>query len=169
MRLFFERALAQKLLHICFAYERALRLIMKFGFLAFFSGFHAPNRNLRSRDFVPPAIEPAREGVLVNRRCGAEVFQFFFPTMRMTLFRFGHTQKNAFALFVALALGQIAIGLRGLDFCLPVAPGDFDRLPSILWGRRLTFAIHNVQSAGSRAALIGGSTFAFSCCAVITS
>jgi hypothetical protein len=50
----------------------------------------------------------------------------------MALFRFGHAQKNAFASLVALALGQIAIGSRGLDFRLPVARDHGDCFLSIL-------------------------------------
>src|SRR4029077_18577421 len=46
----------------------------------------------------------------------------------MTLFRFCHAQKNAFAFFVALTFREIAVGLRGLDFRLPVAPCSIDRL-----------------------------------------
>src|SRR5580765_5646847 len=46
----------------------------------------------------------------------------------MTLFRFRHAQKNAFAFFVALTLREVAVGLRGLDFSLPVAPCSIDRL-----------------------------------------
>ena len=50
----------------------------------------------------------------------------------MTLFRFGHAQKNGFAFFVRLSLREIAVGLRGLDFSLPVAPCSIDRLLMIL-------------------------------------
>jgi hypothetical protein len=46
----------------------------------------------------------------------------------MTLFCFCHAQKNALTFFVALSLREIAVGLRGLDFRLPVAPRNFDRL-----------------------------------------
>ena len=46
----------------------------------------------------------------------------------MTLFRFCHAQKNAFAYFVALTLREVALGLRSLDFGLPVAPCSIDRL-----------------------------------------
>src|SRR5512132_3925347 len=46
----------------------------------------------------------------------------------MTLFRFCHAQKNALAFFVALTFREIAVGLRGLDFRLPVAPCSIDRL-----------------------------------------
>ena len=46
----------------------------------------------------------------------------------MTLFRFGHAQKNALAFFIAFALRQIAIRLCSLDFRLPIAFRDFDRL-----------------------------------------
>src|SRR5512146_2130924 len=46
----------------------------------------------------------------------------------MTLFLFCHAQKNTFAFFVALTFREIAIGLRGLDFRLPVAPCSIDRL-----------------------------------------
>src|ERR1043166_9168740 len=135
VRFFLESTGAQEFLHIFFTGESALRLIMEFGFLAFFSRFHAANRNIRARDFVPPAIEPPREVVLVHGRRGAELYQFFFPTMRMTLLRFGHAQENVFALFIALALREIAISSCGLDFRLPVASGDFNRLPG---SRRLT-------------------------------
>src|SRR5690242_10996675 len=46
----------------------------------------------------------------------------------MTLFRFRHAQKNAFAFFIALSFREIAVRLRRLDFRLPVAPGSIDRL-----------------------------------------
>jgi hypothetical protein len=46
----------------------------------------------------------------------------------MTLFRFCHAQKNVFAFFVALTFREVAVGLRGLDFSLPVAPCSIDRL-----------------------------------------
>src|SRR5512132_1730403 len=49
----------------------------------------------------------------------------------MTLFRFCHAQKNAFAFFVALTFREIAVGLRGLDFRLPVASCSIDRLVTI--------------------------------------
>ena len=65
---------------------------------------------------------------LQNGRLGAEVSEFFLPTLRMALFRFGHAQKNAFAFLVPLALGQIAISLRRLDFRAPIAFDDFDCL-----------------------------------------
>src|SRR5262245_49590732 len=50
----------------------------------------------------------------------------------MTLFRFGHAQKNSFAFFVALLFRKIAVGLGGLDFRLPVAPCSIDRLLMIV-------------------------------------
>src|SRR6266436_4992542 len=50
----------------------------------------------------------------------------------MTLFRFCHAQKNAFAFFVALTLCEVAVGLRGLDFRLPITPCSIDRLLMIL-------------------------------------
>src|SRR5262249_23328028 len=53
----------------------------------------------------------------------------------MTLFCSCHAQKNAFALFVGFSFREIAIGLRGLDFRLPVAPCSIDRLAMILWLR----------------------------------
>src|SRR5258708_1086060 len=46
----------------------------------------------------------------------------------MTLFRSGHAQENPFAFFVGLSFGEIAVGLRGLDFRLPVAHCSIDRL-----------------------------------------
>jgi hypothetical protein len=48
--------------------------------------------------------------------------------LRVTLFRFGHAQKNGLAFLVPLAPGQIAIGLRRLNFRLPIAFNDFYRL-----------------------------------------
>src|SRR5436309_12216729 len=87
----------------------------------------------------------------------------------MALFRFGHAQKNALASVIPLAIGEVAIGLRGLDFGLPVTLGDFDRLLSILPVTRRSFAAHKLQSAGSNAVLIDGSSLARSCCAEITS
>src|SRR5256714_8269535 len=46
----------------------------------------------------------------------------------MALFRFCHAQKNAFAFVVAFSLREVAVGLRGFDFRLPVAPCSIDRL-----------------------------------------
>ena len=147
---------------------------MEFCFLPFFRRFHPANGNLRARNFVPPTIQPARDRVLQNRRLGSEVSQLLLPTLRVAFFRFRHAQKDAFAFLVPLALGEIAIGLRGLDFSLPVAPDHPDRL---LCSRRLSelsifritrWIFAHIQSAGSNAALIGGSTLALSCCAVIT-
>jgi hypothetical protein len=46
----------------------------------------------------------------------------------MAFFGFGHAQENAFAFLILLALGQIAIRLRCLNFCLPIAFDDADRL-----------------------------------------
>src|SRR5947208_14993199 len=86
----------------------------------------------------------------------------------MTLFRFSHAQKNAFALFIPFAFGQIAINLRRLDFCAPISLDHFDRLLSIFSVIRWIFVFHRAQSAGATAALNGGSTRALSCCAVIT-
>jgi hypothetical protein len=53
----------------------------------------------------------------------------------MTLFRFCHTQENAFAFFIVFPFRKIAIGLRGLNFRLPVTPCNIDRL---LCSRRLS-------------------------------
>src|SRR5207302_543409 len=150
---------------------------MKLRFLPFFSGFHATNGDLGSRNFVPPTIQSARNRLSEHRRLRAKVPKLIFPTLCMALFRFGHAQKDALAFLVPLALGQIAIGSRGLDFGLPIARDHFDRLLSIRSTAaqdtffritRWIFAAHNIQSAGSNAALIDGSTLALSCCAVIT-
>src|SRR5438552_13990032 len=46
----------------------------------------------------------------------------------MTFFCFCHAQKNAFAFFVALPFRQITIRLCGLDFRLPIALCDVNRL-----------------------------------------
>src|SRR6266487_2324317 len=86
----------------------------------------------------------------------------------MTLFRFCHTQKNAFPLLVPLAFGQIAINFRCLDFRAPISLDHSDSLLSIFSVIRWIFVFHPAQSAGATAALNGGSTRALSCCAVIT-
>ena len=104
-----------------------------------------------------------------NRRFGAEISQFFLPALRMALFRFGHAQKNASAFLIPLAFGQIAIRLRRLDFRLPIASYDFDRLASIFRVMKWIFAVHlPAQSAGSIAGRIADSALALSCCVVIT-
>src|SRR5215469_13799512 len=54
----------------------------------------------------------------------------------MTFFCFCHAQKNAFAFLVALPLRQITIRSSGLDFRLPIALCDFDRLLRVLSLRR---------------------------------
>jgi hypothetical protein len=46
----------------------------------------------------------------------------------VTFFRFCHPQKNAFPFLVALSFREIAVGLRGFDFGLPVAPCNCNRL-----------------------------------------
>src|SRR5437773_11872627 len=142
---------------------------MKLRFLPFFRRFHATNRNLGSGNFVPPTIQPARNCLFVNRRLCAEICKFPFPTLRVPLFRFRHAQQNAFAFHVPLALGQITIGLRRLDLGLPVPLDYLDGLRSSFLIRRTILAAHNFQSAGSNAALTGGSILALNCCAVITS
>src|SRR5882724_6138165 len=128
MRFFLDCAFPQKFLHIFFAGQGTLSLLMKFGFLAFFRRFHSANSDFGSRNFVPPAAEPPADCVLQNRWICAEVSEFCLPTVCMPLFGFGHAQKNAFASLVPLAFGQIAIRLRSLDFRPPIAFNDFDRL-----------------------------------------
>src|SRR6266516_3578009 len=100
---------------------------MEFRFLPFFRRFHPTNGNLGARNFVPPTIQPARDRVLQNRWLGSEVSQFCLPALRVAFFSFRHAQEDAFAFLVPLALGKISIGLRGLDFSLPVAPDHLDR------------------------------------------
>src|SRR6266516_4929592 len=94
---------------------------MKLGFLPFFGRFHPTNGDLGSGNFVPPTIQSTHNRFFEYRWLRTEVSKFLLPTLRMALFRFGHAQKNAFASLAALALGQIAIGLRSLNFRLPVA------------------------------------------------
>src|SRR6266496_117548 len=141
---------------------------MKLRFLPFFGCFHSANGDFGSGNFVPPTIQPARHRFSEHRRLCAEIPQFHFPTLCVPFFRFRHTQKNTFAFLVPLALSQIAISSCGLDFGLPVARDDLDCLRSSFLIRAI-IAAHAVQSAGSNAALIGGSTLALSCCAVIKS
>src|SRR5215471_9767804 len=97
----------------------------------------------------------------------------------MTFFCFRHPQENAFAFLVALPLRQMTIRLCRLDLRLPIAFRDFDRVLTTFllgghaelkrnkaqlptcppnWERRIW-----VQSAGSSAALMAGSTRARSC------
>ncbi len=73
VRLFFERAFAQKISHIFFSSQRAVALIAEFRFMFFFGSFHAANRDIRSRDLVPPAIQTAPKSVFQNRWRLAEV------------------------------------------------------------------------------------------------
>src|SRR4030095_4115980 len=133
MRFFFECALAQKFLHVLFTGKSTLGLIMKFGFLPFFRRFHSANGDFGSGNFVPPAAETARDRIFQYRRVCSEVSEFFLPALRVTLFRFGHAQKNTLAFLVPLAFGQITIRLRGLHFGLPIAFNDFDGLAPTFW------------------------------------
>src|SRR4029077_2573873 len=128
VRLFLKCALPQKFLHVLFTGESTLRLFAKCGFLPFFRRFHPANGNLGPGNFVPPTAEPAPDRVVQHRRFLAEVSEFFLPALRMALFRFGHAKKNALAFLVPFAPGQIAIGLRRLNFRLPIAFNDFYRL-----------------------------------------
>ena len=64
------------------------------------------------------------------------------------------------ALFIRLASGQCAIGLRRLHFGAPVAPNDLNCLLSIV-------DLHLAQFISAIAA-VGGAAFAFVCCVVIT-
>src|SRR5262245_9293836 len=116
MRFFLERAFPQKFLHILFTGESTLGLLMKFGFLPFFRGFHPANGDFGSSNFVPPAAEPTLDRVLQKRRFRAEVSEFFFPAPSMELFRFGHVLKDAFAFFVSFALDQLALRVCDLHF-----------------------------------------------------
>src|SRR5438093_4386327 len=182
---FFKRAFSQKFLNILFASERALGLIVKFRFLLFFRRFHPPNRDLRSGDFVPPTVEPARKSVSVNGLLCAKLNQLVRPTLRMAIFRFRHAQKYALTFVIAFALCKFAIRLCSLDLRLPIALRDFDRLLTIfllgghaglmrdeqrfptwpptvrrrIWSRN--------QSAGSSAGLMPGPARARSCWAVM--
>src|SRR6267143_5567097 len=128
MRFFLDCALPQKFLHIFFAGQGTLSLLMKFGFLPFFRRFHPTNSDVGSRNFVPPATEPPPDCVLQNGWLCSEVSEFPLPTVGMALLGFSHSQKNAFASLIPLAFCQIAIRLRRLDFCAPIAFDDFDRL-----------------------------------------
>src|SRR6266567_8792246 len=105
---------------------------MKLRFLPFFGRFHATNGDLGSGKSVPPTIQSTRNSVFEYRWLRTEVSKLLLPTLRVALFRFSHAQENGFALLVVLALRQIAIGLRGLDFRLPVACDDLDCFVSIL-------------------------------------
>ncbi len=154
---FLQRALSQEFLHILFAGQGALGLIMKLRFLPLFCRFHAANGDLGSGNIVPPAIEPARNRVSEYRRLCAEVSKFFLPTLCVALFRFSHPQENAFAFLVVLALRQVAIGLRGLDFRLPVARDHVDCFVSIrstaaqdrfFWITRRIFTAHKCSISG---------------------
>jgi len=66
----------------------------------------------------------------------------------MTLFRFRHAQKNTFAFFVGLPFREIAIGLRGLDFRLPVTPCSIDCfLMIVLLGSHAALKRKELQTA----------------------
>ena len=128
VRLFLKRTFAQKILHIIFTGQRALCLIPKLRLVPLFCSFHPADSNLRAGDFVPPPVQPAADRVLENRRRNAEVFQLLFPALRMSFFRFCHAQEDAFAFFIPLTPGEIAIRLCRLDFRAPIALDHFDRL-----------------------------------------
>jgi hypothetical protein len=142
MRFFLERAFPQKFLHVLFAGEGALGLFVKFSFLPFLRSFHSANGDFGSSDFIPPTAEPTHDCVLQSRRFCTEVPEFSFPTLRMALFRFGHSQKNLSAFLIVLALGQITIRLRGLHFGLPIPLNDVDRLAPIFRLTGSIFALH---------------------------
>src|SRR6266481_6865984 len=105
---------------------------MKLRFLPFFGRFHPTNGDVGSGNSVPPTIQSTHNRLFEYRWLRTEVSKLLLPTLRMTLFRFGHAQENALAFLVGLALGQIAIGLRGLEFRLPVARDHLDCFLSVL-------------------------------------
>src|SRR6266478_9198705 len=105
---------------------------MKLRFLPFFRRFHPTNGDLGSGKSVPPTIQSTHNRFFEYRWLRTEVSKLLLPTLRMALFRFGHAQKNAFASLIALTLCQIAIGLRSLNFRLPVARDHGDCFLSIL-------------------------------------
>src|SRR6266566_716099 len=121
MSFFFEGAMPQKFLYVLFASQCPLGLVVKLRFLPFFGRFHPTNGDVGSGNFVPPTIQSTRNRVFEYRWLRTEISKLLLPTLRMTLFRFGHAQKNGFALLVVLALRQVAISLRSLNFRLPVA------------------------------------------------
>src|SRR5947208_14489748 len=123
MRFFLQRALPQEFLHILFASQGALGLIMKFRLLPFFGRFHPANSKLRSGNFVPPTVEPAPNRVLQNRRFWAEVFELFLAALGMSLLRFRPTTENPFALLISLAARQVGRCWRRLHLG-PPAPLD---------------------------------------------
>src|SRR5437762_7922425 len=64
MRFFLDCASPQKVLHILFAGQGTLSLVMKFGLLPFFRRFHPANSDFGSCNFVPPTAEPPADCVL---------------------------------------------------------------------------------------------------------
>src|SRR5207249_4395883 len=86
MRFFLNCAFPQKFLHIFFAGQGTLSLVMKFGFLPFFRRFHPANSDVGSRNLVPPAAKPPPDCVLQNGWRRAEVSEFSLPPLCMALF-----------------------------------------------------------------------------------
>ena len=109
MCFFLDRALTQKIAHIFFSGQRAIALIAELRLMFFFGCFHSTNSDLGPGNLVPPTVQPALERIFENGRFRAEVAQFFFPTLRVPFLCFRHTQENAFAFFIRLASGQVAI------------------------------------------------------------
>ena len=57
VRFFFDRAFAQKILHVMFAGKNALTLIAKRGFVFFFRRLHPANCNLGPKRAIQPALQ----------------------------------------------------------------------------------------------------------------
>src|SRR5207237_2410902 len=85
MRFFLDCASPQKFLHILFAGQGTLSLVMKFGFLPFFRRFHPANSDFGSCNFIPPTAEPPADCVLQNRWLCSEVSKFCLPTALLAL------------------------------------------------------------------------------------
>src|SRR5947199_10754838 len=107
MRFFLDCAFPQKFLHILFAGQGSLSLVMKFGFLPFLRRFHPANSDFGSCNLVPPTAEPPADCVLQNRWPCSEASEFCLPTVSMRLSSFPHAPKNAFASLVQRAVGPI--------------------------------------------------------------
>src|SRR5215471_644628 len=73
VRFFFERALAQKILHVGFARENVVALMAKFRFMSIFGRFHAPDRDLRTGGAIEPAFDPRTERIGSCRNWLAEI------------------------------------------------------------------------------------------------
>src|SRR5256714_15423714 len=90
MRFFFQRARAQKFLHVVFLRECAFALGTKLLLVFFFSRFHSTNGDVGTKRAREAALESAPGVVAQLRDRLSHLLQLLLPSRGVPFLRFGH-------------------------------------------------------------------------------